>query len=649
MVVVVVGAVDAAAVRAAVEARFGGSPRARLPHVTIPEEPLQLSARAVHLSEDVELTRAGMAWQVPGLTHPDAPALDLLAVILGAGDSSVLWQGLREKARLVHMIDAQNWCPGTGGLFCVNLTCDPGKRDKAVKAVEAALASFAKTGPAAGDMRKAIRQLVVGEINTRKTMSGQASRIAASEVVAGDLNFSRAYFERLRHVTPADLKRVVKQYLVPARLTLVSSNPVVAAPAVVGVAAKPGVAADFERITLPNGARIVWQVDRKLPNLHLRLVSPGGPVHEPEGRRGISALLATLLTKDTKKRSAARVAREIEEVGGSLYPFSGNNSLGLGGEALSTDVERLVSSLEEASLLPAFLGETLEIERESQLAELSQEADDIVTRGRKLLRARFLGGHPLAVGAQGDEAGVTAVTRADLQALHKRLFTAPNLVLAVSGDFNPDKLLPRLGRWMGKFGKGQPLTTQPSFKPAAGAEFTEQMQREQAVVFQAYGGPPLRDDDHYVAEVADELFSGMASRLFERVREEKGLAYFVRSARVTGLAAGMFYFYAGTAPDKAAEVLAEIEDEVARVAAGKVGPEEVARCQARLRAGRRQSMQTASARCFNAGLNELFGLPLNDWRNYDARISAVDAAALARFAKRWLRREDRLRLVIGPG
>jgi zinc protease len=132
------------------------------------------------------------------------------------------------------------------------------------------------------------------------------------------------------------------------------------------------------------------------------------------------------------------------------------------------------------------------------------------------------------------------------------------------------------------------------------------------------------------------------------VREEKGLAYFVRSARVTGLDCGMFYFFAGTQPGREAEVLAEIDAEIARVQAGQVEAVELARCQARLKAGRRQSLQTNSSRAMQAAVNALQGQPVNDWKNYDAKIEAVGLADLAAFASRYFRRELRTQLVVRP-
>jgi zinc protease len=226
-------------------------------------------------------------------------------------------------------------------------------------------------------------------------------------------------------------------------------------------------------------------------------------------------------------------------------------------------------------------------------------------------------------------------------------------VLAVAGDFNPAKLVPKLKAFLARIPRsksgGVSWTQEPGAKlPAVVGDFVEQQPREQAVVLQGFPGPQVNAADFYVSEVADELFSGMASNLFERVREEKGLAYFVRSGRVVGLDTGMFYFLAGTQPGRENEVLAEIDAEIGRVQAGGVEAAELRRCQTRLKAARRQSLQTNSARAMQAGLNALQGQPINDWKNYDGRIDAITIADLAEFASRRLARGQRTQLVVRP-
>jgi zinc protease len=653
LVVVVVGDIDVAMTRAQVEEHFGAAPRVRLAPVLVPDEPAQLAPRSEHRFEDVELTRAVLTWPIPGLTHADAPVLDLLAMVLGHGDSSVLWQEVREKSGLVHTIDASAWNPGTTGLFCLSYTCDAERREAAQAAVHRALARCATRGFTSGQLKKAVRQLVVGEINSRKTMSGQASRLGVAEVVVGDLDHSRTFFAHLSAASPIDVQRALKKYLVPERITAVSSNPVTAATVAPNLERTETSQADFSEVRLPNGARLLLQREPRLPNLHLRFLMQGGPLFEDTTKRGSTALLATLLTKDTRARSAAEVAQFIEEIGGSFYPFSGNNSLGLAAEVLPPDADRAIAVIAEAVLTPVFKSATFALERDAQIASLQLDDDDVVTLARKRHRERFFGPHPLALDPHGNQSGVKALTSTDLAALHRRLCVGSNVVLAVAGDFDPKKLGPKLEAFLAKIPRSKKPATEwgqdsSSPLPAAAGDFVEQQPREQAVVLQGFPGPRVNAADFYVSEVADELFSGMASRLFERVREEKGLAYFVRSGRVIGLDAGMFYFLAGTQPGREKEVLTEIDAEIARVQAGGVEPAELLRCQIRLKAARRQSLQTNSARAMQAGLNALQGQPINDWKNYDARIDAITIADLAEFAGRRLTRAQRTQLVVRP-
>ena len=647
LVLVIAGDFDPAATRAAIAEHFGKTPRTRLAPVLVPDEPPQLARRDMHLAEDVQVSRAGLGWQIPGLTHPDAPALEILAMVLGHGDSSVLWQTVREKARLVHTIDAMAWCPGTSGLFYVSYLADPDKRVAAEAAILRELKRVAEKGVSAQALAKAVRQAVTSEVNQRKTMSGQASRLGAGEVVVGDINYTRRYFERLFALTPAVLKRVMHLYLVPERLTVVSSNPAASVAAAAGPGSREAASLDFEEIALPNGARLLLQPNRHLPNLHLRLAFAGGPVFEPAGRRGLTSLMATLLTKDTARRTAEEVARAIEEVGGIFNEYSGNNSLGLAADVLPGDADLALELMADAVLRPAFKPARLEIERESALASLKESLDDVVTVGRKKLREKFFGPHPFAIESGGDEAGLAAISAADLRASHRQLLVAGNAVLAVAGDFEARKLVPKLKAFLAHLPKGAAPKMRGKLAVVPG-DFTETQPRQQAIVFQAFPGPGLLAPDYEVSEVADELFSGMSSHLFERVREQKSLAYFVRASRIVGLDTGMFYFFAGTSPLRYEEVIAELQLEIARVQAGGVTAAELQRCQTRLKAGKRMGLQTNSARAMQSALNAVYGLPVNDWRTYDARIDAVTLDAVRAFAQRYFQLASRVQLVVKP-
>ncbi|KXU35064.1 peptidase M16 [Cephaloticoccus primus] len=665
MVVIVAGDVVPGEIESLVAQHFGTAAPQPLAPVYVPAEPPQLAPRHWEEYADVELTRAGIAWAIPGLAHADTPALNLLALLLGGGDSSILWQSIREKKGLVHSIDTTSWNPGSNGLFYIAYTCDAAKREPAIAAILAELERVKRKPPSPAQLRKAIRQLVVGEINTRKTVSGQASRLGAAEVVVGDLAFSQSYFARLAALRPADIQQAAARYLVAQSSSTVSLNPKSARAdeASAGLAAAPKRAQKsraksavanaapqpFQSLTLSNGARLLLRPDHSLPNVHLRLCGLGGGLYEPADRRGATSLLATLLTKDTQRNTAAQVAQRIEEVGGSFYPMSGNNAFGLALEVLPGDLPLAHQLLADAILRPAFLQSTLKQERAAQIAALQDDNDNPVSFGLRQLRRHFFGAHPLAIGPNGEEHALARITTHDLAELHARLTSPANLVFVATGDFEPRAMEKAARKLLGQIPDGSTAPAAPPFTgPSKAAAFKETQPQAQAVVFEAYPAPSIREDAFFVSEVMDELFSGMSSRLFERVREKLALAYYVRSSRVIGTDASMFYFYAGTEPGKEAAVLREIQAEIARVARGAVTSAELARCKTRLKAGHRMGLQTNSQRALQAALNTLYDRPADDTEDYAQRIDSVTRAELSAFAKKYLRPTQRLQLTLSP-
>jgi zinc protease len=260
----------------------------------------------------------------------------------------------------------------------------------------------------------------------------------------------------------------------------------------------------------------------------------------------------------------------------------------------------------------------------------------------------FFGEHPQAVESGGLEETLAAIGPAQLKAFRKRLVVGGNVALAVSGSFDRAKLLPKLRRFLEKIPAGSvaPAAVPAGWSPGTGSSRVAQP-RQQVVVYQAFPGAGMLDEDYYVSEVADELFSGMSSNLFERVREQRSLAYFVRSARVVGLRSGMFFFMAGTSPQQWPAVVEELDRELKRVRAGEIEEAELRRCQTRLKAARVMGMQTNGSCAYQAALNAIYGMPLNDWRRYPQRIDAITVADVQRFAQQRLRAKARLQLLVG--
>lgn len=647
-VLVIAGDFDVAEMRGTVETYFGKYERRSLAPVYLPDEPLQLSDRRRDLYEDVQISRVAMGFQVPGLTHDDTPALDALALALGNGDSALLYQRLREETQLVHHVDVSNWTPGNVGIFYVSMLCDPDKLEPALAEMRSYLDGLAEKDFPQSIVEKVRRQLLVNEVNSRKTASGQASRLGTGEVVVGDIGYSKNYLSKISEVSTADLLRVLKKWVRWDRLTTVTLNPKeeLGKGAVSQAHVKAGL--DFEEIELSNGCKILLRENDRLPNLHFRIALESGSLFEPEGKQGLTALLSTMMTKDTAKRSSLEVAEAIEGVGGSFYEFSGNNSLGFAVEVLPSDTDLALDLIEEALLHPSFDDETFEIEKESHIAGIKENLDDIVTAGRHELRKLFFGAHPFGVSGSGNLQTVESITLDEVKRFWSQIVVGGNVTIGVSGQFDAADLKAKLEALLSKLAPAAlPRRAVDFAKPSQPGEHRLHMERQQAIVFHAYPAPGLKGEDYFVSEVADELFSGMSSELFDRVREKLSLAYFVRSSRLVGLDTTMFYFYAGTSPERFEEVIVELDRETKRVMEG-VAEDELARCKKRLKAAKRMSMQTNSSCASQAVLNAVYGLPANEWRTYDAQIDAVSVDSLRAFARTYLAKENRVELVVGP-
>src|SRR5438105_1905684 len=222
---VVVGDVDAEKVRQQLAEAFKSYPEKSLKPVFVPAEPPQLGRREVHQEFSTELTHLSLAWHIPEVTNPDVPALDLLSTILGDGRSSRLYRRVREEAGLAFSISVIYYQPGDPGLFGIDATVDPKKREAAEQLVMGIVDEVKQAGVTAEELTKAKKILLSHHLGALTTMRGQASDIGSNWFLTRNLNFSRDYLDAVQKVTLDDIKRVAANYLTDNTSTVVVSNP----------------------------------------------------------------------------------------------------------------------------------------------------------------------------------------------------------------------------------------------------------------------------------------------------------------------------------------------------------------------------------------------------------------------------------------
>src|SRR5437016_6507006 len=253
---VVAGDVDAEKVRQQLTEFFKAYPEKSLNPLIISEEPNQLVLWEVHEEFATELTHLSLAWHIPEVTNPDVPALDLLSSILGDGRSSRLYRRVREEAGLAYRISAFSYRPGDPGLFGIDATLDPKKREASEQLVLRILDEVKQAGVTTEELMKAKKISLSHHLGALTTVRGQASDIGSNWLLTRNLNFSRDYLDAAQKVTLDVIKRVAARYLTNENLTVVSLNPKGSLLAKTE-AAKPVGVGEVQKFELSNGLRLL--------------------------------------------------------------------------------------------------------------------------------------------------------------------------------------------------------------------------------------------------------------------------------------------------------------------------------------------------------------------------------------------------------
>lgn len=649
--VVLTGAIDPEAAFAAVERLLGDWPRAPREEPRLPAEPVQRGRRETRRNFATELTRLMLGWPVPGEGHEDKPALDVLAFLLGSGRSSRFYQELREKLGIAHWVWAGAWGAQECGLFAAEAECDPKDEAACRDALLGVIEQLRQRGPAATELAKAVRATIGGQLRSLSTTKGQAASLGHGWLAAGSLEYARHYLEAVRALTPARIREVAQRYLTPASLTTAVVGPEVeTATATATTRAGSG---DIERHVLPNGLTLLVRENPRLPLVSIRAGFLAGVPAETAADAGVTMLSAGLLLKGTKKRPAARIAAELENLGGSLHCSADAHRYVLGADVLRGDealaVELLADLARQATLPSAGLAEV----KKRQLAGLQEELEDPLTVALRRARREIFAGLPFARTALGSEKSIRAVQVADCHAMLKNSLTGANGVISIDGDIRADDIRRLVQAHFGKLPRGErrPVTLPAAALKKAVAKpgrWRQTLDKEQAVLVVGFRTPGLHDPVTQALTLIDEACSDMGSRLFNRLREELGLAYYVGAQHFAALGAGAFYFYIGTDAAKLDLARTEMMRQIADLARRGLSAAEIDRAKTAWKASWLRSQQGTAARADALGWNELNGLGHDHFQKLPGLIDAVSAADIRQAAKTWFGKDKAFVVEVVP-
>jgi len=372
-----------------------------------------------------------------------------------------------------------------------------------------------------------------------------------------------------------------------------------------------------------------------------------GSRDEDQSKAGASHFLEHLLFKGTETRSARDVAEVIDGVGGDINAFTTKEYTAFYVRLLGDSTELGLDVLSDIMWSPAFRAEEVDAERQVILEEILMHADEPADLVHEVFTEGLYPGHPLGREVLGDADTVTTLRRAEIAAFHAHHYRPSNIVLAAAGALDHDAIAAGVERrFAGSPGGGPPERRAPAAPPVPVT--VVRRQTEQAHVVIGMGALDRDDEDRYALSVVNHVLGGgMSSRLFQEIREKRGLAYAVYSYRGAYQGAGSLAVYAGTAPARIGEVLDVVAAELDRLRSDGVSDRELGLAKSHLRGSLALSLEDSGARMSRIGRSLLVHGRVPSEAEIDGRLAAVSRADVDRVVERVLG-APRAMAVVGP-
>lgn len=391
----------------------------------------------------------------------------------------------------------------------------------------------------------------------------------------------------------------------------------------------------IEQTVLSNGIRVMTERMESVRSVAVGVWVNAGSVFESAENAGVSHLIEHMLFKGTERRSASDIAAETDAIGANLNAFTAKECTCYHIKALDEDLETAIDMLSDIVLKSTLDPELMEREKSVVLEELAMTEDSPEDIVFDRVSEQLFSGTSLESEILGTEETVQRLSRDDLLSYMARHYTAENTVIAVSGSFERDALLALLERYFKDMPHGgRHAAPSVSIRPGLRTALVKK-DAEQINLCLAIPGAALGTDAYYAQAVLSNALGGsMSSRLFQHIREERGLAYSVYSYPMAYRGTGSLCFYAGCTEGQAKEVLSLMCREIADVKANGISEEEFIRARQQLKGSYLLSMESTMAHMSALGKTALLLEKEYDLETTLNRIECVTIEAVKKTAER---------------
>jgi predicted Zn-dependent peptidase len=407
-------------------------------------------------------------------------------------------------------------------------------------------------------------------------------------------------------------------------------------------------AVHYDFTTLPNGLRIITETMPSLRSVALGCWVDTGTRDEDVNEAGVSHFLEHLLFKGSETLSAREVNETMDAIGAESNAFTSKETTCYWARLLDQDLEVGLNILSEIIQRPAFRLHEIDSERQVVVEEINMNDDDPTDVVFENFTTAVFSGHPLEEPVLGTRESIRAMTRDDIHGYWKRRYGAGSTVVAAAGSLEHEQVVSmvaeRFGDWSGD-------VVDHDHSRATVAPHVKLTRRETEQAHLVLGGPGLErsDERRWAFEVLNHVMgSGMSSRLFQEVREERGLAYAIYGFKLSYADNGAWGVHVGTTPSQTDTAMTVIREELAKVVAEGITAEEMERAKGSMRGGLALALEDSNSRMVRLGRDELAGLPHLSVGERIAKLDAVDLDQVKMVAEETYGAPTRVMGAVGP-
>ncbi|MFM6929896.1 MAG: M16 family metallopeptidase, partial [Bdellovibrio sp.] len=568
MFLVIAGDFESKEMKKKVEEMFGGFEPYKLRRVTHVKEPAQKSIRIKVEQAKFENTTGYLSWRIPNVKHKDVAALEVLAAILGQGDSSRLMQTLRIREPLTNSVGSFSYSMPDDGMFAVSFNLEQENLKKALAALTPELVRMIEEPPTPAEMQKAITNFASHEVYSMETVDNIARKAGGDEFYYSDHEYYKKYMKQVYSLKPEDIQKAAKKYFKADTFSIslmTNMDKKVAESALKVFArdlkkslstakAQKNKLAKFvpkkftintsaikhspetQRIVLKSGATLLIREQKDTPYVAMKAAFLGGVRTEDGTTGGLTEQFSRNWLSGSKNFTEEEINLRVDELAAGLGAFGGRNSIGISMDYLSPFEDKMLEIYCDSLLNPQFSETILEREKFIQKNQVKSRNDNPSQICVMNFMNEIFKNHPYSRDLLGNDETINAITSQSLKEYYKRVVHAKNATFCVVGDVDTKKWVKMLEQVTQQMPAGQRIENSFPITPVKKSQHIfHELKKEQSHIIVGYQGLTLKSPERFTLEVIQSILSGQGGRLFLELRDKNSLAYSVSPMHMEGI------------------------------------------------------------------------------------------------------------------